>query len=191
MDEREEMIRKYESGWSQTDLATEFGVTWRCVHKWVKRHLDEPELGIAERSRAPRSSPQRKTQEAIQELLELKGAYPLLGPAKLVTFLSPSNAMAACTASEILKAYGLVKKRRARRGAVQVVRSRIVIPGPGHTMTTDYKGQFRLGSRRYCFPLTMAEPVSRYVLAIDGFTKTDGQQARRSYERVFREYGVP
>lgn len=191
MDEREQMIMLYESGWSQTELAERFGVTWRCVHKWVKRHVEEPALGLAERSRAPRTNPQRKSQAAVDELLVLKRKYPLMGPAKLVTFLSSANRMAPCTASEILKAHDLVKVRRGHRGIVHVVRTPIVIPGPGHTMATDYKGQFRLGCGQYCFPLTMGEPVSRFVLAIDAFAKPDGRKARRSYERVFREYGVP
>ncbi len=191
MDERERMIDLHKDGWTQSDLAEEFGVTWRCVHKWVKRYLDEPELGMTERSRAPRSSPQRKTVEAVLELIELKRRFPRFGPAKLVTFLSPEHRMAPCTASEILKAEGMVRSRRPRRGAVMVDVSPIVIPGPGHTMTTDYKGQFRLGSRRYCYPLTMAEPVSRYVLAIKGFLHIDGAEAKKSYERTFRRYGVP
>lgn len=191
MDERQRMIELYESGWAQSDLAEEFGLSWRCVHKWVKRYLEEPEQGLEERSRAPKTSPQRKTARAIAELVGLKRRFPRFGPAKLITFLSPESQMAACTASEILKGYGMVRSRRPRRGTVLVDRSPIVIPGPGHTMTTDYKGQFRLGSGRYCFPLTMAEPVSRYVLAIDAFMSIDGADAKRSFERVFREHGVP
>src|SRR5437867_12374485 len=48
MDERRRMIELYESGWTQSELADEFGLTWRCVHKWVKRHQEEPELGLVE-----------------------------------------------------------------------------------------------------------------------------------------------
>lgn len=191
MDERERMIELYEQGWTQAELAEEFGVSWHCVHKWVRRHNEQPEMGLVEQSRAPRSSPQRKSRGAIEELIGLKKQFRYFGPAKLVKFLSAENRMAACTASEILKAQGMVKVRRPRRGTVLVERVQIVIPGPGHTMTTDYKGHFRLGSRRYCYPLTMAEPFSRYVLAIDALMSTDGRQARRSYERVFRKYGVP
>lgn len=191
MDERQRMIEDYETGWTQADLALAYGVSWRCVHKWVKRYREEPEAGLEERSRAPHVSPQKKSAEAIEELLELKRRYARFGPAKLVELLSSEHRMAPCTAAEILKAHGMVRSRRPRSGVVLVERCPIVIPGAGHTMTTDYKGQFRLGSRRYCYPLTMAEPVSRFVLAIDGFMSIDGSQAKRSYERVFREYGVP
>ena len=191
MDEREQMIRLYEAGWSQMELASEFRVSWRCVHKWVGRHKEDPAAGMVERSRAPLTSPQKKSQAAVDELIALKGKYPLFGPAKLVEFLSASNRMAPCTAAEILKANGLVKARRSRPGTILIRRTPIFIPGPGHTMATDYKGQFRLGSHRYCFPLKMGEPVSRCVLCIEALSNNDGQQARRIFERVFREYGVP
>jgi putative transposase len=191
MDERRRMIELYQIGWTQSDLAREFGLTWRCVHKWIKRFGDDPEHGLEERSRAPRTSSQRKTDEAVAALIELKKRFPRFGPAKLVTFLSPAHRMAASTASDVLKDHGMVKPRRPRRGTVLVNRRRIIVPGPGHTMTTDYKGHFRMGSGRYCYPLTMAEPVSRYILAVDGFMSIDGADAKRSYERVFREHGVP
>lgn len=58
-------------------------------------------------------------------------------------------------------------------------------------MTTDHKGEFRLGDRSYCQPLTMADPISRYILAIKAGRSTSVDEARPSFEYVFREYGVP
>lgn len=191
VDEREEMIRMYECGWRKSDLAEHFGVTWRCVHNWVKRHLADPELGLLERSRAPLTNPHQKSAAVVEELLALKRKFPLYGPCKLVTFLSEQSRMAASTAGEILKQHDLVRRRRPRRGAVQIERSPIVIPGAGHTMTADFKGHFRLTNGQYCYPLTIAEPVSRYVFAIDALTSTSGDPARVVFERVFREHGVP
>lgn len=191
VDERTTMVGLHLSGWTKADLAEEFGVSWRCVHKWVERFRVEGEDGLDERSRAPKSSPQRKGHEAVEELLALKRRFPRFGPAKLITFLVPEHRMAACTASEILDAHGLVRKRRPRQRRVLVARSPIVVPGPGHTLATDYKGHFRVGSGEYCYPLTMADPASRFVLAIDAFRAIDGAEAKRSYERVFRANGVP
>lgn len=191
VDERTTMVELYLDGWTKADLAAEFGVSWRCVHKWVERFSCEGEKGLKERSRAPHRSPQRKSSEAISELLALKKRLPRLGPAKLVTFLAPEHRMAVCTASEILDTHGLVRKRRPRQRRVLVDRVPIVVPGPGHTLATDYKGHFRMGNGQYCYALTMADPATRYVLAIDGFGSIDGADAQRSYERVFRACGVP
>jgi hypothetical protein len=58
-------------------------------------------------------------------------------------------------------------------------------------MTTDYKGQFRMGNGELCYPLTIADPFSRYVLAIDALPSTNLPGAKAGFERVFRKYGVP
>jgi putative transposase len=108
-----------------------------------------------------------------------------------VTFLSSEHRMAASTAGEILKRHGLVRPRRRRRGVVRVERSPIIVPASGHTMTADYKGHFRLGNRHYCYPLTIADPASRYIFAIEALASTNGNRARPVFERVFREYGLP
>ncbi len=58
-------------------------------------------------------------------------------------------------------------------------------------MTTDYKGQFRMGNKTWCYPLTIADPFSRYVFAIDAMASTHMGQAKIGFERVFREHGIP
>ena len=58
-------------------------------------------------------------------------------------------------------------------------------------MTIDHKGQFRLGNGEYCYPLTMNDPVSRFVYAIDGSPSTSHDNAKPAMEAVFIEYGVP
>ena len=58
-------------------------------------------------------------------------------------------------------------------------------------MTVDYKGHFLLGDHRYCYPLTVVDHVSRYLLACDAFPSNEGPHTRRAFERIFREYGLP
>jgi len=58
-------------------------------------------------------------------------------------------------------------------------------------MSADYKGHFRLGNRRYCYPLTIADPASRYIFAVEALVSTNGDRARPVFERIFREYGLP
>jgi putative transposase len=58
-------------------------------------------------------------------------------------------------------------------------------------MTVDYKGQFLLGNHCYCYPLTVVDHVSRYLLACDAYPSCEGPHTRRSFERIFREYGLP
>ena len=58
-------------------------------------------------------------------------------------------------------------------------------------MTADYKGQSLMGNGKFCYPLTIADPFSRYLLAIQALPSTHMQPTKAVFERVFREYGVP
>jgi transposase InsO family protein len=100
--------------------------------------------------------------------------------------------MSASTAGQILARLGMVERRRSRhRSPGPPERMPYTIGGAGDAMTTDFKGQFRTRDGRLCYPLTIADPFSRYVLAITALPSTHGSLARRVFERVFREYGIP
>jgi transposase InsO family protein len=131
----------------------------------------------------------------VDELLSLKKKYPAFGPAKLVAMLDEQHGehvMAVSTGGEILARRGLVKKRRPRqRSPGRIEHSPYQVAGAGDSMTADYKGQFRMGNGALCYPLTVADPFSRYVLAIDAMASTHMMQAKAAFARVFREHGVP
>jgi hypothetical protein len=73
----------------------------------------------------------------------------------------------------------------------RIEHSPYAISGSGDTQTADFKGQFRMGNGQLCYPLTIADPFSRFVLAIVALPSTHMNRARAAFERVFREYGVP
>jgi hypothetical protein len=62
---------------------------------------------------------------------------------------------------------------------------------PNVIWTADYKGQFRLGNARYCFPLTVQDGFSRYLLTCRGLSGTTTQECRPVFQRLFQEYGLP
>ena len=83
------------------------------------------------------------------------------------------HVMAVSTAGQILARLGLVTKRRPRhRSPGRIEHSPYEVAGAGDSMTADYKGQFRMGNGALCYPLTVADPFSRYVLAIDAMAST-------------------
>ncbi len=131
----------------------------------------------------------------MDELLALKREHPSWGPAKLVEMLIQRHGrriLAVSTAGEHLSRNGMVNKRGSRqRMAGRIEHPPFDLGGAGHSMTTDFKGQFRMGNGRLCYPLTIADPFSRYVLAIDAMTSTGMVTAQTAFERVFREFGVP
>lgn len=195
VDERVKLMQQWESGrYSVVELASMAGVTRQCLHKWIKRWKAEGEAGLEELSRAP-LNPRRTAPILIEQLVRLKTEHPDDGPEKLVAMMSGRDGkapMAVSTAGKILAAYDLVRRRK-RRDRVGPISSapRLPVPGPGHTLTADHKGYFRLGNGKYCYPLTIADPASRYVYAIDAQGRPTAEAAWRVFDRLFREFGVP
>jgi putative transposase len=100
--------------------------------------------------------------------------------------------MAVSTAGTILARHGKVQRRTPRRpGVGRIEHSPYEISGAGDTMSADYKGQFRSGNGELCYPLTICDPFSRFVLDIVAMPSTHMARAKAAFERVFREYGVP
>jgi transposase InsO family protein len=196
MSAKQALIFDVNNGMSVSDAGELQGVVRSCAYKWVRRVREAGGLtGLDEQSRRPENSPNRTPQEDVDALLKLKKKYPDFGPAKLVELLEKSHKrhfMAVSTAGTILSRHGLVKKYSSRKPSVgRIEHSPYEIAGAGDSMTTDYKGQFRMGNGDLCYPLTIADPFSRYVLDIVAMPSTQMSAAKAAFERVFRQYGVP
>jgi putative transposase len=195
MSAREGLIWDVNDGMSVSAAAERHGVTRSCAYKWVSRYREDGMAGLQERSRTPEHSPKRTAQPVVDELLKLKRKYPDFGPAKLAAMLDAGHGkhvVAVSTAGEILSRHGLVSKRRSRHYSTgRIEHGPFKIAGAGDSMTTDYKGQFRMGNGELCYPLTIADPFSRYVLAIEAMPSTNLPGAKAGFEHVFRKYGVP
>jgi putative transposase len=92
----------------------------------------------------------------------------------------------------ILQREGLIQKRRRRkrpRGAWSS--SRTQADAPNRVWTADFKGEFRLGSGRFCYPLTILDGCSRYLLACQALPSTSIRGARATFERAFADHGLP
>lgn len=193
VEERRRMIQRWEEGATPTELAGEFGVSRQSVYEWIAKWREYGDAGLEEQSRTPHSNARQTAAEVVHALLDMKDRHPTYGPDKLVRLLTNEGiSLNGSTARDILKRNGRVKARRARVTIWSpTAESKIVVPGPGHSMSADHKGQFRMGNGSYCFPLTIAEPASRFVFAVQGGTSTNGEKAKPVFIRVFREWGVP
>ena len=195
MSAKESLIFDVNDGMSVSEAADEHGVARSCAYKWVGRYRKYGLAGLEELSRRPELSPNRTPQELVDELLELKRKYPAFGPPKLAAMLEEKHGepvMAVSTAGTILLRHGRVKKRGPRRRSIgRIEHAPYEISGAGDSETTDFKGQFRMRNGVFCYPLTIADPFSRYVPAIEGLESTHMAPVKKVFERVFREYGVP
>jgi transposase InsO family protein/transposase-like protein len=194
MSARESLILDVNGGMSVGEAADKHGVARSCAYKWVSRYRDFGWPGLEENSRAPEHSPNRTPQKIVDELLALKRKHPDFGPAKLAPMLEVKHGkhvMSVSTAGELLARHGLVVKRRQRgRSAGPIERGPFTVSGAGDSMTADFKGQF-WNSKLVCYPLTIADPFSRFVLTVDALSSTGMADTMARFERVFRKYGLP
>jgi transposase InsO family protein len=194
--ERQRFIENYLSGfYTITELANRFGVSRRTLHKWLARHDADGLKGLYDRPRTPHHSPQETAEEIAAKIVAFRKRFPFMGPRKIIARLSELEPdlewPAPSTAGDILRRADLVSPRRRRNPPAHPLRARVVPTQPNDLMTCDYKGQFLLGNHRYCYPLTIVDHVSRYILACDAFSSTQQEHTRRVFERVFRQYGLP
>jgi putative transposase len=196
MEERLEFVREYTTGlFTMTELAEQYGISRKTGYKWVERHDAEGALGLCDQSRRPHHSPQATDPAVIDALVAVRKRHPRWGAPKLLAVAARRDPAAAwpsrSTVCDHLKARGLVSPRRRRTPPVHGRSPVAPITRSNETWTTDFKGEFRTGDGVYCYPLTLRDGFSRFVLRCDALPGTTYEATRRRFERAFAEYGLP
>src|SRR6478609_75028 len=181
------------------EICDRFGISEKTGQKWLKRFREEGQDGLADRSRARLVQPYRITGEVAERIIALRRKYPLYGPAMLRDWLRlhepEEHWPAASSIGELLKRANLIRSKRrhqsAERKALSHSRTRAL--EPNMVWTADFKGQFRLrkGSGAYCYPLTVLDLHTHYLLGCKALEATSVAPARQVFVRLFREYGLP
>jgi transposase InsO family protein len=197
MDQRLQFVHEALRGrFTMTELCVRYGVSRKIGYKWLTRFEVDGTSGLANRSRRPHTCP-TQIRSALAELLcEFRRLHPDWGARKLLKVLRGRHPEiedwpAASTTAELLARRGLVRRRRRRRPHTHPGVVPIVTRGPNDLWTADFKGQFRTGNGVYCYPLTIADQHTRYLLTCHGLLSTETATARPVFERAFREYGLP
>tara|TARA_B100001989_G_scaffold167173_1_gene120359 strand:+ start:199 stop:1383 length:1185 start_codon:yes stop_codon:yes gene_type:complete len=195
MDERTKFIGRLLSGEKMAPLCREFGISRTTGHKIWKRYQQNGIRGIYDRSRAPNKHPNQLPFEVEQVILNLKRERPKWGAPKLRELLSkryPDIVLPAISTIHcVLDRNGLVKKKR-KRTKFKAVASYLSTPSkPNDLWCTDFKGQFLLGSKDYCYPLTLTDHESRFILSCEALTSTAENPCFSVFEQAFQEYGLP
>src|SRR3989337_134991 len=176
------------------ELAERFSISRKTAYKWIDRFEEEGQTGYREHSRRPGSCPWQTEAAIVQELVDLRKAHPRWGPRKLLDLMHKRNGQrklpAVSTAALILARQGLARyKRRYRRAHPGCPKT--IPQGPNDIWAADYKGQFRLKNGQYCFPLTVSDLASRYVLGVDAHPAISLDRTIRHFMRLFDTYGLP
>ena len=195
MEEREEFIVLWKSGkYSITNLAEMFNISRPTAYKYVERFKDFGMQGLLDMTRGPKF-PHNKTPNDIEKkIIKLREKHKRWGGKKLQVLLAKEideNLLPkVSTINLILKRNGLVKPRKRRCK----VEPKYPIFNPSkcnQVWSADFKGQFRLGNKKYCYPLTIADSYSRYVFSAKGMYNPTRSNSKTEFRRIFRIYGLP
>lgn len=197
MEQRLEFVREYETElFTMTELATQYGISRKTAYKWLERHEADGAEGLRDHSRRPHQSPHATDPELIEALLVVRRRHPRWGAKKLLAIAARRDPEAdwpsRSTVCTVLRQRGFVmRRRRAARSAHAPASPLAPITAVNQVWTTDFKGEFRTGDGVYCYPLTLRDGFSRFVLRCDGLLGRTGEATRQRFARAFAEYGLP
>ena len=193
---RRKMIEAVDRGIAIAEVARDFGVSRPTVYQWLARFDGENDQSLADRSHA-RHRQAGKTLIEIEEMLIAERKRWRFGSKKILQRLREEHPHIEwphrSTVDALFDRAGLVEKRRRSRtrDTITPVQRPYTACQPGELWTADFKGQFRLGNGRYCYPLTVADQVSRFVVVAHGLPDVRLEPAWRIIDRTFREHGMP
>jgi putative transposase len=198
LDQRMELVKAHESGlFSVVELSERLGISRKTAYKWIHRYAAIGVSGLAEISRAPHGCPHQTPPYIEQALIALRRRHRTWGPRKLLVVLAREYPLmaerlpAASTVGEMLKRAGLVERRRRRIRPGDHGRVALCAPEPNDVWCADFKGEFLTKDANWCYPFTLTDACSRYLLACDGRRSTEHEGAQQSCERIFAELGLP
>ena len=197
VEQRLQFVREYKTGlFTMSELATQYEISRKTAYKWLARYDDDGVDGLRDQSRRPDHSPQATDPALIDALLAQRRRHPRWGANKLLAIAARRDPDAdwpsRSTVCTHLKANGFVHSSSRGRAAVPGPRAPLPpITKANEVWTTDFKGEFRTGDGRYCYPLTLRDGFSRYVLRCDALRTKHRDPVRDRFARAFAEYGLP
>ncbi|MGI9462796.1 MAG: IS481 family transposase [Aestuariivirgaceae bacterium] len=194
MDERLKFIARLLDGEQMAVVCRDFNISRKTGYKLLKRYRDSGVHGLTDRSRRPYRHANQLPVQIETLIVRLKKERPNWGAPKIrerLRRLYPDlHTPAVSTVHAVLDRHGLVKRRTRRRNkATGTLLSHSSTPND--LWCADYKGEFMLADKRYCYPLTITDYASRYLIACEALATTKEVYAFTVFEQAFREFGLP
>ncbi len=195
VEERLCFVGRLLDGESMTDMCEQFGISRKTGYKIFNRYKEHGLEALSDRSRRPVRYANQLPQPIESLIVTLKRDKPHWGARKIRELLirrldGDVRIPAKSTIHAVLDRHGLVRRKgRKRHRATGTALS----PGatPNALWCTDFKGEFMLGNARYCYPLTVTDHASRYLLLCEALESTREAFAVTAFEQLFNERGLP
>ena len=194
VEERLRFIARLLDGEKMAGLCREFGISRKTGYKIYNRYKDCGIDGLTDRSRRPYRQASQLPMQIEKLIVGLKKEYPHWGAPKIrekLRRLYPDiHCPAISTVHAVLDRNGLVERRKRTRNKVSGT-ALAHVNQPNELWCADYKGEFMLADRRYCYPLTVTDYDSRYLITCDALSTTKEAFAFPVFERAFKDFGLP
>lgn len=195
MDERIRFVIRLKDGETMASLCREFGISRKTGYKIFERYEECGLEGLTDRARRPHRYANQLPEQIEAAIVAAKRDKPSWGARKirerLLRRLPHEVKVPACsTIHAILDRHGLVTRLKRSRTRPE---GTPLSPGlsPNELWCSDYKGEFKLGNQRYCYPLTVTDHASRFLLLCEAMESNQEQFAFTAFERLFKERGLP
>jgi transposase InsO family protein len=195
MEERLRFVARLLDGETMSDVCREFGISRKTGYKIFNRYKHQGLEALADRSRRPVRYANQLPSQVERLIVDLKRDKPHWGARKIRELLVRKLAgdiriPAKSTVHAVLDRQGLVKRARERRNRAQGTLLSAAA-APNDLWCADFKGEFRLGDGRYCYPLTVSDQASRYLLLCEALESTREAPVIEAFQGLFRERGLP
>jgi putative transposase len=196
MDQRTQFIADYlRATFSISELCEHYSVSRKTGYKWIDRYLTHGPAGLEEYSRRPRSCPRQTPEYVVEAICDARRHHPSWGAKKLLTIEKKRHPdwpwPHRATIYDLLHRQGLVATQRRRRPIGHPGKPHSVIDAPNQVWSADFKGHFKTGDGIYCYPLTITDGYSRFLLECQALTTTAVHDAKPVFARIFKEFGLP
>jgi transposase InsO family protein len=195
MEERLRFVARLLDGEAMTDVCREFGISRKTGYKIFDRYKDHGLEALTDRSRRPVRYANQLPPPIESLIVRLKGDKPHWGARKIRELLvrrlaGDVRVPAKSTVHAVLDRHGLVARARQRRRRGE---GTPLSEGadPNALWCADYKGEFKLGNGRYCYPLTVSDHASRTLLMCEAHESIREVNALDAFRRLFAERGLP
>ncbi|RWJ97343.1 helix-turn-helix domain-containing protein, partial [Mesorhizobium sp.] len=178
MEERLRFVARLLEGEGMSEVCRAFGISRKTGYKIFNRYQDEGLEALCDRSRRPVRYANQLPEQIERLIVQTKREKPHWGARKVRELLVRKLAgdvriPAKSTVHAVLDRHGLVSQCRTRKRANKAEGTPLSqAVAPNDLWCTDFKGEFRLGDGRYCYPLTVTDQASRYVLTCEALEST-------------------
>jgi putative transposase len=196
MDQRVQFIRDWLTHQHYvSELCTRYAISRKTGYKWISRYLSTGPDGLMERGHQAKTIRHRTDPQVELALLGVRGRHPSWGPKKIIAHLRVQQPALKLphrtTVSEILKRNGLIHPRPTRRKVGHPGKPSVQVLLPNDCWSIDFKGQFRTGDGKYCYPLTVTDNYSRYLLAVKALPGPLLAPTKAVLTALFKKHGLP